>query len=197
MESELKKAVSETVGEASLLPEKRENFVQLVIFDLDREEYAVPITDLQEVIKVAEVTPVPNAPGFILGILNLRGRIVVIIDLEKRFGLVREEKIVSSHIIITSVNGSLFGVSVDKVSEVLRIPTEAIKPPPSLISAKISADYIDGVVVIPEAPAISEAENKNGSRLLILIDLKKMLQEKELLKFGEGVRRASEKAQPY
>lgn len=182
MSDELRQIVSEVAGREAPSPEKRESFIQLVVFQLDDEEYGVPITDLQEVVKTPEITPIPNAPEFIKGILNLRGRIVVAIDLEKRFGLVREKEVAPSHIVIAGFNGSLFGVLVDRVSEVLRIRSDSINPPPPVISSKINADYISGVAVIPVS------SSGGDSRLLVIVDLKKMLQEKELLKVDESMR---------
>lgn len=167
----------------------------MVVFELDREEYAVRITDLQEIIKIPEITPIPNAPEFIRGILNLRGKIIVVIDLEKRFHLVREEKILSKHVIIVEVNESTFGVIVDQVIEVLRVPMSAIQPTPALVSSKIHADYLKGVVVLGDkdsskeltAKKTGEQVQESGTRLLILLDLPKMLQDTELLQIGKKV----------
>lgn len=176
----------------------------MVVFELDKEEYAVRITDLQEIIKIPEITPIPNAPEFIRGILNLRGKIIVVIDLEKRFHLVREEKILSKHIIIAEVNESTFGVIVDQVIEVLRVPITAIQPTPALVSSKIHADYLKGVVVLGDNDSSKELTAKkcralldkqktgeqlkeSGARLLILLDLPKMLQDKELLQIEKKV----------
>ena len=159
--------------------QKAETLVQLVVFELDKEEYAVPIEDLREIIRIPEIAPVPNSPEFIRGILNLRGTIVVVIDLEKRFHLVREGKTPPEHIVITEVSGSTFGVVVDRVSEVLRVPVSKIQPTPSLVSSKIHAEYLKGVVVLEEAQKVATETAK--SRLLILLDLPKMLQEDELL----------------
>ncbi len=200
-----------------------EGLMQLVVFTLDAEEYAVPITDLQEIIKVPDITPIPNAPHFIKGILNLRGKIVVVIDLEKRFRLVREEARELKHIIITEINKTSFGVVVDEVIEVLTIPVKSVQPTPALVSSKIHADYLKGVVVLKggqkvnhkspsEAPKLviggdskstdqasvdktgkneSRAVAASDSRLLILIDLSKILHEKELLAVTESVERVS------
>lgn len=182
--------------------------VQLVVFTLDNEEYAVPITDLQEIIKVPEVTPVPNSPSFVKGILNLRGKIVVVIDLEDRFQLTREGKEASKHIIITEIENASFGVVVDEVIEVLTIAKSSIQPTPTLMSSRIHTEYLSGVVVLSgsEKKGIeknqrekkvtnSEAENTaqegNNSRLLILINLAKILAHEELSEMKEIVGEAS------
>lgn len=199
---------------------------QLVVFTLDDEEYAVPITDLQEIIKVPEITPIPNAPIFIKGILNLRGKIVVVIDLEKRFQLVRDGERDLKHIIITEVNDTSFGVVVDEVIEVLTVQKSVIQPTPALVSSKIHTDYLKGVVVLKSdmknldekdcdpdtedgatdfststegasnsnkvtARSKNGQHNTDGSRLLILIDLSKILHEKELLEVSETAEEAS------
>lgn len=195
--------------------EQVEELVQLVVFDLDNEEYAAPIEDLREIIRIPEIAPVPNAPEFIRGILNLRGTIVVVIDLEKRFHLTRKGQAAASHIIITQVKDNAFGLIVDKVSEVLRVPVSKIQPTPSLVSSKIHADYLKGVAVIEEqkqeqAPEECTQEvvdemkktgkkSKQGanierqSRLIIILDLPKMLADEELLRVGSLVGEAAQK----
>ena len=160
--------------------QKAETLVQLVVFELDNEEYAVPIEDLREIIRIPEIAPVPNAPEFIRGILNLRGTIVVVIDLEKRFHITRAGTAPPEHFVITEVNGSTFGVVVDRVSEVLRVPVSKIQPTPAIVSSSIHAEYLKGVVVLEEA-ANAATEVAAKSRLIILLDLPKMLQEEELL----------------
>jgi purine-binding chemotaxis protein CheW len=155
---------------------------QFVVFDLDKEEYAVPISDAKEIIKIPRITPVPGAPEFISGIFNLRGKIIVVVDLEKRFRLVREHPMVPLHSIIVEVSGTLFGVVIDQVMEVVRVPTKAIKPAPALVSSKIHAEYVSGIAVLPG--------EGDSSRLLIMLDLPKLLQDKELLGFGATVQKA-------
>lgn len=153
---------------------------QVVVFELDKEEYAVPIGDVQEVVKIPEITPVPNSPEFILGIMNLRGKIVPVLDLEKRFSLVREHEAAPQHIVVTETDDTLFGVRVDKVTEVLRILQEGIKPTPKMVTSKIAADYLKGVVVIEEAD-----EKNQGERILLLLDLTKILSTEELKAVGK------------
>lgn len=199
----IKDIVESVVSEAELERKKIEEFVQLVAFELDDEEYAVPITDLVEIIKITDITPIPNSPEFIRGIFNLRGKIVVVVDLEKRFSLLRENKIKPEHIIISKVDENTFGVIVDKVREILKVPVSAIQKAPALVSAKIHSDFIDGVVVLEpdkkgeddsldkEEKAIRVKKEKEA-RLLILIDLPKMLAEKELLELGETTRKIIE-----
>jgi purine-binding chemotaxis protein CheW len=186
---------------------------QLVTFELDKAEYASVITDLREIIKIPEIVPIPGAPEFIRGILNLRGQIIVVVDLEQRFHLKREHEIAPQHIIITEVEDSIFGILVDEVTGVLRVPQASIKPTPQLVTSKIHAEYLKGVVVLREETGTQEEKEeaaktgnavKNSvasegegkveakSRLLLLLDIPKMLGEKELLEFGAAVKETAQ-----
>jgi purine-binding chemotaxis protein CheW len=204
MTDDLKQVVERVAEQTRATGKKTEELIQLVVFALDNEEYAIPITDLREIIKIPEITSIPNAPGFISGLLNLRGKIVVVVDLERRFNLMRESKTVSQHIIITEVGENIFGVIVDEVAEVLRVPTTSIQATPALVSSKIHAGYLKGVVVLDKreptkeltkdeckellaAHQTNQPSEKSNTRLLILLDLPKMLQEKELLDVGGRV----------
>lgn len=178
---------------------KIEETIQLVVFELDKEEYGVEIVELQEIIRMPEITPVPNSPQFIKGIFNLRGKIIVVVDLEKRFHLVRENAGGAGNIIIAEVDKNNFGVIVDKVTEILNIPKSNIQKTPALVSSKIEAEYLKGVVVIEKGSdnGREKSDNRedndvrNSSRLIILLDLPKLLQEKELLSLGKTVQEVS------
>jgi len=201
-EKKAEEVIAEVARKEKRPEEKITPTEQIVTFELDKEEYASIITDLREIIKIPEIVPIPGAPEFIRGILNLRGQIVVVIDIEKRFHLVREHPVEAKHIIIAEVEDSVFGVIVDEVTGVLRVPMASIKPTPSLITSKIRADYLRGVVVLEEEPTEAEKENVEKedkkksikkkteikSRLLLLLDIPKMLAEKELLEFGNTVK---------
>lgn len=146
--------------------------LQLVVFKLGKEEYGVEIHEVREIIKKDKITNVPNAPTFVDGIINLRGKIVVVINLLKRFGTFKEEEHKGTHVIISEVEGNSFGILVDEVSEVLRISNDDIKKAPGIIASKIHADYLKGVGIV-------------GERLLIMLDLYKVLSEKELIEMAE------------
>lgn len=167
--------------------------VQLVVFELDKEEYAVEITDLQEVLRIPDITPIPNAPDFIKGIFNLRGKILVVIDLERRFNLVRDnENTEEGNIIFAEVNENSYGIIVDKVTQIINVARDTVQATPGLVSSKIHADYLKGVVVLEdkfESDGKTEKKDKS-SRLIILLDLQKMLQEKELLSIGKTIKEA-------
>jgi len=186
---------------------------QVITFELDKEEYAAPILDLKEILRIPEIISVPGVPPFVKGIFNLRGQIVVVIDLEKRFALKREHPVEPRDIIIVEAGGTIFGVVVDEVTGVLRAPVTSIKPTPSLVSTKIHADYLNGVIVLEESGEKGEKEKteitpeqikqrletqkqatsrQGQARLLLLLDLPKILSEEKLLGFGDTVRQTVE-----
>src|ERR1700723_3139419 len=99
---------------------EKQQIVQLIVFRIGDEEFGVPIGAVQEIIKVGVITPIPDSPVFIKGLINVRGDIVAIIDVRARFFLSSQEE-PSRHIVITKQDGSLFGLMVDEVMEVLRI----------------------------------------------------------------------------
>jgi len=138
---------------------------QLVSFRLGVEEYGVSIMKVQEIIRMQEITRVPQMPEFIEGIINLRGNVIPIIDLRKRFGLAHGERTIDSRIVVVSVRNRIVGVIVDGVSEVLRISDENIEPPPPAVSTS-GRDYIKGV-------------GKLDKRLLILLEIDKILSSEE------------------
>lgn len=144
---------------------------QLVVFELDKEEYAVPILDVKEIVKNVEITPVPDSPDFILGVINLRGKIAPILDMEKRFGLVRDNQGNSLHVIMhEDNNGTLAGILVDKVIGVIRVATDLIKPTPTMVSSKVSGDCLKGVVVLEE------------DRIILILDLNKVFNLEDINK---------------
>lgn len=199
MDKNIKQAVEKIAGKTE--EEKKEevkSLLQLIVFEMDEEEYAVPIIDVKEIIKYTDITPIPNSPEFIKGILNLRGKIVVVIDLEKRFNLVREKKAEPRHIIIVDIEENTFGIIIDEVSGVMRVPENVVQSTPSLVSSKIKSDYLKGVVVLKEGEKSTEKdkeekqESGEKSRLIILLDMPKMLKESELLSIGESVSEVKE-----
>lgn len=127
---------------------------QLVIFTLDIEKYATPINEVREVVKGAEVTPVPGSPAYIVGVVNLRGKIIPILDLEKLFSLERKTAYPSVLLllVVEYIDGTLFGIQVDHVTKIMKVVGDAIQPAPSMVTARISADYVEGVVVTGDTP---------------------------------------------
>lgn len=142
---------------------------QLVVFELSNEHYGVDISAVESIIKMQPITAVPQAPSFVEGITNLRGSILPVMDLRKRFGLrdtsQMDGKPTSQHdesrIVVVSMDGMKVGMIVDAVSEVLRVPADAIEPPPPMVTS-INSAFITGIA-------------KVGEKLIILLDLARIL----------------------
>jgi len=148
---------------ASLETQKKETteLLQLVSFFIGDEEFGVDILYVQEINRMLQVTKVPNAPDFVNGVINLRGRVIPVIDLRLKFGMPKKEPDKNTRIIVMEVSGKTVGFIVDSVNEVLRIPKNVTEPPPELAMG-INSEYIKSV-------------GKLEDRLLILIDLEKIL----------------------
>src|SRR2546421_4822085 len=123
---------------------KAEEMLQLVTFKLGSEEFALDILVVQEINRRVEITKVPKTPEFVEGVINLRGKIVPVLDLRKRFGLVGHEFTAQSRIIVVNIDNRVLGLLVDSVSEVLQIPAHTIEPPPPLV-AGVDAGHIKGI----------------------------------------------------
>ena len=138
---------------------------QLVVFDLSTEAYGVDIGAVREIIRLQDITKVPRTPEFVEGVINLRGKVIPVVDLRKRFGLPAEEESKENRIVVVDIGAQDIGVIDDAVTEVLRIATESVEPPASVI---ITADseYLLGIA-------------KLDSRLIILLDLEQVLTEAE------------------
>ena len=131
--------------------------LQLVTFSIGEEEFGVDILSVQEIIRMMDITKVPRA--------NLRGKVIPIIDLRRRFGLTTRDHDKHTRIIVIEINNMIVGFVVDSVSEVLRIPASTVEPPPPVVSG-LESEYISGV-------------GKLEDRLLILLDLNKLLSGEE------------------
>ncbi len=140
--------------------------MQCVTFRLGQEQFGVPIEAVQEIVRLPEVTPVPEAPWFVEGVINLRGRIIPVLDLGKRLRLPDRQRTRKTRILIVETDRRQVGLIVDAASEVLRLPPNAIEPPPPMIRG-IGVDYITGV-------------GKLGDHLLVLLDLGKVLHPDDL-----------------
>ena len=139
---------------------------------LDNEEYGVEVLKVREIIRMPGITRMPNTPQYVEGIINLRGKVIPIISLRKRFGLVESENNSQTRIIIMDVGGSLNGFIVDAVSEVIRIHSSDIQPPPSLVlSGAIGRELISGVY-------------NHAERLLIIMDIDRMFSDDEMERIG-------------
>lgn len=142
-----------------------ETIYQLVSFVVEREEFGVDILKVQEIIRTVEITRVPKLPEFVEGVINLRGKIVPVIDLRKRFAIPEKKHDNETRIIVVELPDKVVGFLVDKVKEVIRVEKSIIEPPPEL-TTNINANYITGVAKLQD-------------RLLILLDLDKVLSSDE------------------
>jgi purine-binding chemotaxis protein CheW len=151
--------------------------LHIVGFRVGRETFGVPIATVHEIVRLPEITSVPDAPGYVEGVINLRGKIVSVVDLRKRFG---EKEITANkknRILVAEVEGKLVGLIVDAASEVLKIPENEVDLPPSLFDDG-DINYVTGV-------------GKLKGRLVILIDLNKILQKGELRRLEEMTSQAA------
>ena len=139
---------------------------QLVVFDLATEAYGVDISAVREIIRMQEITRVPKSPEFVEGIINLRGNIIPVVDLRKRFNLTVSEQNKDNRIVVVDIGGRDIGVIVDAVTEVLRITGDSVEPPSSVITTADST-YLLGIA-------------KLESRLIILLDLESVLSDREM-----------------
>lgn len=144
---------------------------QLASFKLAGEEYGIDIAVVQEIVRMSTVTRVPRAPEFIEGVINLRGKIVPVLDLRKRFGMPAVEPTKATRIIIIEVAGKTVGLIVDAVREVLRLSSDAIDPTPEMVTSEVDAAFFKGV-------------GKLEDRLIILLDLNRLLDAGELSALG-------------
>jgi len=139
--------------------------VHLVTFNLG-EEYGVPINQVQEIVRVGIITMVPNSPSYMEGVINLRGRVLSVLNLRKRLGLPAKETSNASRIVVTEVGSKVIGLLVDSVSHVIKIPSEFVETAPEEV-LEVDTDYITGV-------------GKLQNRLVILLDLEKLLKRENI-----------------
>jgi purine-binding chemotaxis protein CheW len=149
--------------------------IQMVTFQLGEEHYGIDIMKVKEIHKVKDVRPIPNAPAYVEGIFNLRGAIIPLINLHKRFHLRRAvleegEELLSGFLIIT-LNGMQLGIFIDKISRVISIDKARIQPPPQILSG-IGAEYIQGV-------------HQEEDGYLIILDVARLFDPKELKQLGD------------
>lgn len=142
--------------------------IQLVVFHLCGNEFAAEVASILEASRMLAITKIPEAPAFIEGVINLRGEVIPVVDLARRFGLRREgECPKTARILIAQGAGEILGLLVDEVPEVVRIPEESIQPPPELIQMGLKRDYVRGLARIKE-------------HLVIVLDLDQVLAYQEV-----------------
>ncbi|ORT49369.1 chemotaxis protein CheW [Vibrio sp. qd031] len=139
--------------------------LQWVTFQLEDETYGINVMQVREVLRYSEIAPVPGAPDYVLGIINLRGNVVTVIDTRSRFGLMQGEITDNTRIIVIESDSQVIGILVDSVAEVVYLRSSQIDTTPS-VGTDESAKFIQGV------------SNRDG-KLLILVDLNKLLSDDE------------------
>ncbi len=140
------------------------DLLQLVSFHVGNEEFGLDILRVQEIIRVQQLTRVPNTPDCVDGVINLRGKIIPVVALRRRFGMDDIPHDKQTRIVVVEIQGTVLGFIVDSVSEVLRIPANTVEPPPRL--GKVTREYVSGV-------------GKLDDRLLILLDVDSLMHTEE------------------
>ena len=159
-------SVKDTAEMSQVDIEENDPVLQWVTYYLEDEIYGINVIQVQEVLRITEITPVPGSPDYVLGIINLRGSVVTVIDTRRRFNLMPKESDDLTRIIIVEINGVVIGMLVDSVAEVVYLHQSDIDSPPT-INSDDNSRFIQGVV-----------NREDG--LLILIDVNKLLAEEEI-----------------
>ena len=142
--------------------------LQLVVFRLGEEEFGVEIRNVQEIIRMTSITKIPQVSDYVNGIINLRGRIIVVINLNVMLGLeAAAGQDENTRIVVADIGDTVVGFMVDSVSEVIRLPAKSIEPAPAIIASRIGTEYLRGV-------------GKMDGRLLILLKLDKVISMERL-----------------
>ncbi len=149
---------------------KEDDIIQWVTFRLDGEVYGINVMQVQEVLRVTEIAPVPGAPDYVMGIINLRGNVVTVIETRKRFGLQSGEIDDSSRVVISEADGNVVGILVDSVAEVVDLKRSEIESSPN-VGNEESSKYIEGVAT-------------HNDNLLILVDINKLLSTEEWMELS-------------
>jgi purine-binding chemotaxis protein CheW len=147
--------------------------LHIVGFKIGNETYGVPISLVHEIVRVPDITQVPETPDFVEGVINLRGKIISVVDLRKRFGEAEIKPHKKNRVIVVENTGRLVGLIVDAASEVMKLPVSQVEPPPNVFTEN-EITYVTGV-------------GKLNNRLIILVDLQKVLTRGELRKIGEAL----------
>lgn len=152
--------------------EMKEERIQLVSFKIGNEEHGINVLKVREIIRMSNITRVPNTPGYIEGVINLRGKVIPIISLRNKFNLPEAEIDSRTRIIVMDMDNELMGFIVDSVAEVIRIAINEIQPPPPIVTSGIDQECISGVI-------------NHGERLLVLLNLEKMFSSEDRQAFAD------------
>jgi purine-binding chemotaxis protein CheW len=132
--------------------------VQLVVFRIDKSEYALPVGNVGEILRMVAIAPVPEAPAWLPGVINLRGKVIPVIDLRTRLGLPKQEVGLNTPIIVAEHQGQMVGLVADSVTELLTVPLDAVEPPDERVG---TANAVESVA-------------RAGERLLLIFDLERV-----------------------
>ena len=163
--------ISEGPVRGGYIAPRRQPVIQLVGFRLDNEDYAIAITKIQEIILMKPITRIPQVPDFIEGLINLRGSVIPIVNLRKRFGLPPREVDDETRTIVVNIHDKTVGCIVDAVTQVMRINRDQIQPPPLSVLA-VSHQYIAGLARLED-------------RLLIILDIERLFDEQSAVVSGQ------------
>ena len=150
----------------------KEERIQLVSFKIGNEEHGINVLKVREIIRMSNITRVPNTPAYIEGVINLRGKVIPIISLRMKFNLPEAENDSRTRIIVMDMDNELMGFIVDSVAEVIRIALSEIQPPPPIVTSGIDQECISGVI-------------NHVDRLLVLLNLEKMFSMEERQSFSD------------
>ena len=143
----------------------------LVLFKLGGEEFGVDIAEVREIIKMENITKIPNTAEYILGAINLRGSIITVVDLSMKLGLASRQADKNTRIIVVEIESNIVGMVVDSATEVLRLRGEQVQPTPSIIGSKfqssVNTNFIEGIGTLKD-------------RMIILLDLRKIIDSRDL-----------------
>lgn len=142
---------------------------QILVFTMMKEELGLDISCVREVLRPQEIHPLPQAPDFIEGLINLRGRIIAVIDLRKRLNIKETEDRPKMRIIVCRIKTFIVGLVVNSVSEIIALSEDDIEPTPEVISMQIEADFISGIA-------------RFGERIIVILNLENILTKEEITK---------------
>jgi purine-binding chemotaxis protein CheW len=165
---EMKKDDTTSEQKVSLIEDSKNDEIQIVTFKLDNEEFGIKIEQVQEINRIDKITSVPQVQSFIEGMMNLRGNVIPLIDLRKRFGLDVKEHTEATRVIIVTILGKLTGLIVDSVSEVLRLSLNIIEQTPEIIRSKNGTEFLTGICKL-----------EKEKRMILLISIDKILTSEE------------------
>jgi purine-binding chemotaxis protein CheW len=140
---------------------------QMVLFELGSETYGLDIATVHEIIRMQPITKVPKAPAYVEGVINLRGKVIPVIDIGKRFGFEKAERAKNNRIVVVYLQDTTLGIIVDAVTEVARIPNDSVEPVSDVVTTG-NSDYLQGIA-------------KLANKMVILLALEKLLSADSML----------------